>query len=102
MPLVWAASPSTRLVVAGDGSLAPYGDLLADERIEVVNRFIDDAEVPALFARCRLVVLPYIEGTQTGVIPIAYAFRKPVVVTDVGAIPEVVEEGRTGLHRPPA
>ena len=34
-------------------------------------------------------------------IPIAYAFRKPVVVTDVGAIPEVVEEGRTGASFPP-
>ena len=101
MPLIWATSPSTRLIVAGDGSLAPYGDLLHDERIEVVNRFIDDAEVPALFARARLVVLPYIEGTQTGVIPIAYAFRKPVVVSDVGAIPEVVEEGRTGCIVPP-
>ncbi|MEN6342866.1 MAG: glycosyltransferase family 4 protein [Methanospirillum sp.] len=101
MPLIWAASPSTRLIVAGDGSLAPYSELLRDERIEVVNRFIDDAEVPALFARARLVVLPYVEGTQTGVIPIAYAFKKPVVVTDVGAIPEVVEEGRTGWIVPP-
>jgi len=101
MPLVWAASPSTRLIVAGDGSLAPYGDLLDDERIEVVNRFIDDAEVPVLFSRARLVILPYIEGTQTGVIPIAYAFKKPVVVTDVGAIPEVVEEGATGWIVPP-
>ncbi len=101
MPLVWAASPSTKLIVAGDGSLAPYGDLLDDERIEVVNRFIENDEVPALFSRARLVALPYVEGTQTGVIPIAYAFRKPVVVTDVGAIPEVVEEGRTGWIVPP-
>jgi glycosyltransferase involved in cell wall biosynthesis len=100
MPHVWEASPSTRLIVAGSGSLAPYEDLLGDERIEVINRFIDDAEVPGLFARARLVVLPYIEGTQTGVIPIAYAFRRPVVVTDVGAIPEVVEEGRTGAIVP--
>lgn len=101
MPLVWAESPSTRLIVAGNGSLEPYGELLQDDRIEVVNRFIDDAEIPALFGRPRLVVLPYTEGTQTGVIPIAYAFRKPVVVTDVGSIPEVVEEGRTGLIVPP-
>jgi glycosyltransferase involved in cell wall biosynthesis len=101
MPIVWAQSPSTRLIIAGHGSLEPYGDLLQDSRIEVVNRFIDDAEVPGLFARARLVALPYIEGTQTGVIPIAYAFRKPVVVTDVGAIPEVVEEGRTGFILPP-
>ncbi len=96
MPHVWAESPATRLVIAGDGSLEPYGDLLRDDRIEILNRFIDNAEVPALFARARLVVLPYTEGTQTGVIPIAYAFRKPVVVTDVGSIPEVVEEGLTG------
>lgn len=101
MPLVWAGSPSTRLIVAGSGSLEPYGELLQEPRIEVVNRFIDDAEVPALFGRARVVVLPYTEGTQTGVIPIAYAFRKPVVVTDVGSIPEVVEEGRTGLIVPP-
>jgi glycosyltransferase involved in cell wall biosynthesis len=101
MPAVWEQSPSTGLIVAGDGALEPYEGLLQDDRIEVVNRFIDDAEVPALFARARLVILPYIEGTQTGVIPIAYAFRKPVVVTEVGAIPEVVEEGRTGLVVPP-
>ncbi len=101
MPLVWAGLPSTRLIVAGSGSLEPYGELLQDDRIEVVNRFIDDAEVPALFGRARVVVLPYTEGTQTGVIPIAYAFHKPVVVTDVGSIPEVVEEGRTGHIVPP-
>jgi hypothetical protein len=101
MPAVWAESPGTRLVVAGSGSLAPYGDLLDDPRVEVVNRFIDDAEVPGLFSRARVVALPYVEGTQTGVIPIAYAFKRPVVVTDVGAIPEVVEEGRTGFVVPP-
>ncbi len=96
MPLVWQASPGTRLVIAGAGDLGPYAALLADERIELVNRFIEDTEVPTLFQRARAVVLPYIEGTQTGVIPIAYAFRRPVVVTDVGSIPEVVDEGRTG------
>lgn len=101
MPTVWEESPSTRLIVAGNGSLEPYGDLLGDGRIETVNRFIDDAEVPVLFSRARLVALPYVEGTQTGVIPIAYAFRRPVVVSDVGSIPEVVEEGRTGFVVPP-
>ena len=101
MPLVWSGSPSTRLIVAGSGSLEPHGELLQDDRIEVANRFIDDAEVPALFGRARVAVLPYTEGTQTGVIPIAYAFHTPVVVTDVGSIPEVVEEGRTGHIVPP-
>jgi len=46
-----------------------------------------------------VVVLPlYIECTQTGVIPIAYAFKKPVVVTNVGSIPEVVDDGITGVY----
>ncbi|NLX48637.1 MAG: glycosyltransferase family 4 protein [Methanospirillum sp.] len=101
MPLVWDVLPGTRLVIAGSGDLAPYRDQLGDGRIEVQNRFIDDKEVPDFFARARLVVLPYVEGTQTGIIPIAYAFRLPVVVTDVGSIPEVVEEGRTGHIVPP-
>ena len=100
MPLVWAQSPATRLIIAGSGSLEACDDLLGDERIELVNRFIEDREVPGFFRRARAVVLPYIEGTQTGVIPIAYAFRRPVVVTDVGSIPEVVEEGRTGYIVP--
>ena len=43
-----------------------------------------------------MVVLPYIEGSQTGIIPIAYSFKKPVVVTDVGSISEVVVDGETG------
>jgi len=50
-----------------------------------------------LFSRCSLVVLPYIDGSQTGIIPIAYAFKKPVVVTNVGAIPEMVDDGVTGI-----
>jgi glycosyltransferase involved in cell wall biosynthesis len=101
MPFVWEVSPSTRLIVAGNGRLDPYRGLLDDDRIEVSNRFIENDEVARLFRKTCLVVLPYIEGTQTGVIPIAYAFRRPVVVTDVGSIPEVVEQGKTGYIVPP-
>ena len=48
-----------------------------------------------------MVVLPYIEASQSGIIPIAYAFKKPVVVTNVGSIPEVVDDGITGFIVPP-
>jgi glycosyltransferase involved in cell wall biosynthesis len=46
-------------------------------------------------------VLPYIEGSQSGVTRIAYPFGVPVVVTDVGSIPESVVAGRSGLIVPP-
>ena len=68
---------------------------------EIHNRYIKDEEVSYFFQRAKLVVLPYIECTQTGIIPIAYAFKKPVIVTDVGSIPEVVEDGKTGFIVPP-
>jgi glycosyltransferase involved in cell wall biosynthesis len=43
-----------------------------------------------------IVVLPYLNATQSGVLNIAYGFRKPVVVTDVGGLSEDVVEGKTG------
>jgi glycosyltransferase involved in cell wall biosynthesis len=47
------------------------------------------------------VVLPYIDASQSGIIPLAYSFKKPVVVTDVGSIPESVDDGVTGFIVPP-
>jgi glycosyltransferase involved in cell wall biosynthesis len=45
--------------------------------------------------------LPYIEASQSGVIPTAYGFKKPVVVTSAGSIPEIVDDGITGFIVPP-
>jgi glycosyltransferase involved in cell wall biosynthesis len=44
-----------------------------------------------------IVVLPYLSATQSGVLNIAYGFRKPVLVTDVGGLGEDVVEGKTGF-----
>jgi glycosyltransferase involved in cell wall biosynthesis len=94
--------PDIKLIIAGVGDIKKYENMILDNRnFEIHNRYIQDEEVPSFFQRAKIVVLPYIEGTQTGIIPIAYAFKKPVVVTNVGSIPEVVDNGITGFIVPP-
>jgi starch synthase len=102
VPKIISAIPEVKVVIAGQGDLSKYKESLADTKhYEVHNRFIPDEEVAVFFQRAALVVLPYVDGSQSGIVPIAYAFKKPVVVTDVGSIPEVVDDGKTGIIVPP-
>lgn len=55
-------------------------------------RFIEDAEIPAIMRRADLLVLPYLDGEQSGVLYTGLAFGKPMVVSDVGGIGEVARE----------
>jgi len=102
-PLIASEIPDIKIIIAGRGNdFSMYESMMEDRsRFEVHHRFIANVEVPKFFRRASLVVLPYTEASQSGIIPIAYSFGKPVVVTDVGSIPEVVEEGKTGLVIPP-
>jgi glycosyltransferase involved in cell wall biosynthesis len=59
--------------------------------------FVGDDAAVELFRRCAVVALPYRDASQSALIPAAYYFRKPVVATSAGALPEYVEEGETGL-----
>ncbi len=69
--------------------------LLADAppNVHFVPRFVGDAELPAYFARADLVVLPYREIEQSGVLFTALAFGKPLLVSDVGGFAEVAQRG---------
>ena len=102
-PLISRIIPELKFIIAGSGDYFQECEkmMLNKERFECHNRFIPNEEVPELFQRASVVVLPYIDASQSGVIPIAYAFKKPVVVTDVGSIPEVVDDGITGFIVPP-
>lgn len=91
-----------RLVVAGEfySGEQEYRqqarDLGIDERIEWRTEFVPDSEVRHYFSASDLVVQPYKTATQSGVTQIAYHFQKPMLVTRVGGLPEMVPDGRAG------
>lgn len=102
-PLVTHRVPQARIVIAGTGeNFARYRKAMVHpDRFIVYNEYVSDEKRAELFRRASIVVLPYIEASQSGVIPIAYRFGKPVVVTSVGGLPAMVDHGRTGYIVPP-
>ncbi len=96
-----------RLLVVGEfyEKQEPYRDLVSQlgltDAVRFVDRYIANEEVEQFFAASDLVVLPYISATQSGIVQIAIAFDRPVIVTDVGGLPEAVIEGETGFVVPP-
>jgi len=80
--------------------LAQLKCLGIEQKVRLVDRYVANEEVEKYFAACDLVVLPYLSATQSAVVQIAYGFGKPVVVTSVGGLPDVVEDGSTGYVVP--
>ena len=58
-----------------------------------IERFIGDDELPAYFERADVVVLPYLQADQSGVLFTALAFGKPLLLSDVGGFPEMQATG---------
>ncbi len=102
-PILAQKVPDYRIVIAGEGEdFARYRAMInGRDRFVVHNTWVDDELRARFFRQATVVVLPYVEATQSGVVPVAYAFKRPVVATRVGALPECVEDGVTGLLVPP-
>ncbi|MEO5988020.1 MAG: glycosyltransferase [Candidatus Eisenbacteria bacterium] len=104
--LVRERRPAATLVVAGEFYEKPelYRQLAAATgpgAVRLLDRYIPDDDVEALFRAADVTVLPYRSGTQSGVTHVAYALGSPVIATRVGGITETVHEGETGLTVPP-
>ena len=90
-----------KIIIAGSGDLSIYSDRIYNQsKYEIINHWIDEKDIYPIFQRSSVVVLPYNDATQTGIIPIAYNSSKPVIVTDVGSLSEVVIHGKTGFIIP--
>lgn len=94
--------PGHKLLIAGEfyASREKYVEMI--ERLQLSNdiilhdHFIPDSEVVDYFSAADCVVLPYKTATQSGVTQIAYNFRTPIIVTNVGGLKEIVPDGVVG------
>lgn len=93
---------NVRLIVAGEfysGSekyLEMEKQLGLEGMVVWKSDFVPDSEVRYCFGAADIVVQPYKSATQSGVTQIAYHFEKPMLVTDVGGLAEIVPDGRVG------
>ena len=92
-----------KLVVAGEfyGNKEKYMALIdrlgISGQVVLHTDFIPDSEVNRYFCAADLVAQPYRSATQSGVTQIAFNFCKPMLVTNVGGLPEIVPDGKVGL-----
>ncbi|MBQ7531298.1 MAG: glycosyltransferase [Paludibacteraceae bacterium] len=99
--------PRLRLLVAGEfyEDEQKYREQIAaaglTERVIIRNEFIPDADLRKYFGAADLIVQPYKSATQSGVTQVAFHFEKPMLVTNVGGLSEIVHHGKMGYAVPP-
>jgi glycosyltransferase involved in cell wall biosynthesis len=72
-----------------------------DGAVKVIDAYVPNEEVERYFVAADLLVMPYTSATGSGIVQLSFGFGLPVLVTSVGALPEVVKAGETGLIVPP-
>jgi glycosyltransferase involved in cell wall biosynthesis len=97
--------PSLRMIMAGrvagdfrkefERSLDIHG--AKDILLRTGREYVPDEEVELFFKAADIVMLPYEEGSQSGVLFLAYAYGRPVIASDVGGFSEDVQAGQTGM-----
>lgn len=102
MRRVHEVHPETRVIIAGKGEynfdIEPY---INRRYVEFRNKFIELDELADLIRGAQFTVCPYTEATQSGVVYSSFALNTPVIVTKVGGLPEMIDDGKTGIIVPP-
>ena len=102
MPLILERVKVTLLVVGEcwddqEHYMRRAEELGIDTHVKVIDTYVPNEDVETYFVACDVVVLPYISGTGSGVAQIAFSFDRPIIATNVGCLPEIVESGKTGF-----
>lgn len=103
MPTVLSRFPAATLLVAGEWwkdalpERAWIARLGIAEQVRLLDEYLPNDRLPALFAAANAVVLPYRAATQSGVVQLAFGFGVPVITTTVGGLPEAVQHEGNGL-----
>jgi D-inositol-3-phosphate glycosyltransferase len=106
MPMILKKT-NVKLLIAGEfyedeaKYRAKIRQLGLENYVQLHSDYIPNEEISIYFSAADVVVLPYISATQSAIVPVAYHFNKPVIVTSVGGLAEVVVNGRTGFIVPP-
>jgi glycosyltransferase involved in cell wall biosynthesis len=107
-PRVTQEFPHARLLIAGEAMLPmrPFHRLIGALKIEdsVVLRvgYVPQSEAQYFFCAADAVVLPYLQISTSGIVPMAYRYGRPVIATSAGGLPEIVRDGETGYLAPPS
>ena len=107
MAILKTKMPEIKLLIAGEYYDDPkiYEQQIAQLNIQdsLILRagFIADSEIKNYLCAADVVVQPYRNATQSGVTPLAYHFEVPIIVTNVGALADMVPDGKAGLVAEP-
>lgn len=90
-------SNQVEFIIAGKGELPKVYNNCMIKNLTIINRFIDDEELVTIFKDAKFIILPYDSATQSGVIILSYSYATPVIIFDVGALKEYVDDKKTGF-----
>lgn len=107
MKIVKEKAPSIKLMIAGEfyEDEKPYLEIIDKHNLRdsliLRTEFVSDNDVKYFLCAADAVIQPYRNATQSGVTPLAYHFEKPMVVTNVGGLPNLVPDNKVGLVAEP-
>lgn len=90
-------SQDIKIVIAGKGYDPGFAKIENDSQFISMNRYLDDNEFANLVNYAECVVCPYMSGSQSGIPQTAMVFHTPVIATDIGAFPEIIDDDKNGF-----